>query len=203
MQKANLRLGDAVLYDVHYWDPPWEFQNEKTGGSFRSGASQKYPVMALAAIQQLPVAAAATPNAALFLWVPTRLKFSHGLTTALAWGFPHYQTTVYWQKTRLGMGYWFRNVVEELLVFTKGDVAPFKCQLPNFLSLPAGEHSAKPDEFRKLIETATGQISRRHCLEGFARKPVPGWTGIGNQVTGNPITVDLRSLALEQAVYGR
>lgn len=184
-----------MLFDVHYYDPPWAFDNMKTGGNFQSGAAQKYPVMDLPAIQQLPVAGTATPNAALFLWVPTRLKFSHGLTTALAWGFPSYQTTIYWQKTRLGMGYWFRNQVEELLVFTKGDVAPFKCQLPNFLSLPAGEHSAKPEEFRKLIETATGQISRRHCLEGFARRTVPGWTGIGDQVTGRHVRTDLKRLA--------
>jgi N6-adenosine-specific RNA methylase IME4 len=184
-----------VLFDVQYWDPPWEFQNEKTGGNFQSGASQKYPTLPLAAIQQIPVASVATPNAVLFLWVPTRLKFSHGATTAHAWGFPHYQTTVYWQKTRLGMGYWFRNVVEELLVFTKGDIAPFRCQVPNFLSLPAGEHSTKPEEFRKLIENATGQISRRHCLEGFARKSVPGWTGVGNAVTGRDVRGDLRLLA--------
>jgi N6-adenosine-specific RNA methylase IME4 len=132
-----------VLFDVQYWDPPWEFQNEKTGGNFQSGASQKYPTLPLAAIQQLPVASVATPNAVLFLWVPTRLKFSHGLTTAQAWGFPHYETTVYWQKTRLGMGFWFRNVVEELLVFTKGDVAPFRCQLPNILSPAGGCSTAK------------------------------------------------------------
>lgn len=184
-----------MLFDVHYWDPAWSFDNEKTGGTFTSGASQKYPCMPLAAIQQLPVASVSAPNAVLFLWVPTRLKFSHGLTTALAWGFHKYQTTIYWQKTRLGMGYWFRNQVEELLVFTKGDVAPFRCQLPNFFSLPAGEHSAKPEEFRNLIENATGQISRRHCLEGFARKSVPGWTGVGNQVTGRDVRTDLKLLA--------
>lgn len=192
-----------MLFDVHYWDPPWEFRNEKTGGTFTSGASQKYPCMKLPAIQAIPVGAAATPNAALFLWVPTRLKFSHGVTTAMAWGFPHYQTTIYWQKTRPGMGYWFRNIVEELLVFTKGDVAPFRCQLTNILSKPAGEHSAKPDEFRRVIEVATGQISRRHCLEGFARKPVPGWTCIGNQVTGNDVMTDLRGLVLDHAVRGQ
>lgn len=182
------------MFEIFYADPPWEFRSTATGGTFTSGASQKYPTMPLGAIMGLPVASVATPNASLFLWVPSRLKFSHGQPTAAAWGFPHYQGTVYWNKLRIGMGYWFRNQVEELLVFTKGDVAPFGCQLPNILSLLAGEHSEKPEEFRRLIETATGTASSRRNLELFARRQVPGWTGIGNQVTGNDVRVDLRNL---------
>lgn len=184
-----------MQFDVIYADPAWKFQNEKTGGNHQSGASQKYPCMDLAAIQQIPVASVATRNAALFLWVPTRLKFSHGATTAHAWGFTNYETTIYWQKAKLGMGFWFRNMVEELLVFTRGDMAPFRCQLPNILTLPGGEHSTKPEEFRVMIETATGQISRRHCLEIFARRQVPGWVGVGNAVTGRDVRADLRRLA--------
>lgn len=184
-----------MAFEVHYWDPPWQFKNIKTGGSFTSGASQKYPTMPLAAIQQLPVASISAYHAVLFLWVPTRLKFSHGYTTAMAWGFTQYETTIYWEKPDLGMGFWLRNVVEELLVFTRGDVAPFGCQERNILHVPLSEHSTKPESFRKLIEQATRKFSRRRCLEGFAQRSVPGWTGIGNLVTGNDIRVDLRNLA--------
>jgi len=184
-----------MKFDVHYWDPPWAFTNVKTGGSMKSGASQKYPVMPLSEIQQIPVAAISSPNAALFLWVPSRLKFSHGYTTALAWGFPNYEATIYWDKDRLGMGFWFRGQVEELLVFTRGDVAPFRCQRPNLVRCPSEEHSAKPEEFRRLIESATNKFNRRQCLEGFARKTVSGWTGIGNQITGRDVRQDVRLLA--------
>ena len=182
------------MFEVLMADPAWKFRNEKTGGSHTSGASQKYPCMDLAAIQNLPVGAVTAHSAALFLWVPTRLKFSHGLTTAHCWGFHNYETTIYWEKPDLGMGFWLRNQVEELLVFTRGDVAPFGCQERNILHLPPpnGEHSAKPDEFRRLVEQATGKFSRRRCLELYARKPVPGWTGIGHKVTGRDIRVDLR-----------
>lgn len=189
------------MFEVHYWDPPWQFGMKST--PTKSGAALKYDCMPLPAIQQLPVAAVATPNAALFLWVPSRLKFSHGYTTALAWGFPNYEATIYWEKQypgrRLGTGFWFRGCVEELLVFTRGSMAPFRCQRPNILHLPVGEHSEKPEEFRKLIEVATGQFSRRRCLEGFARKQVPGWTGIGDKVTGRDIRADLRLLATAAA----
>jgi N6-adenosine-specific RNA methylase IME4 len=154
--------------------------------------------MPLADVCGIPLPAILAPSAAVFLWVPTRLKFSHGWTAAQAWGLD-YITTIYWNKCRIGMGYWFRNQVEELLVFQRrgGNLAPFRCQLPNIISLAPGEHSTKPEEFRKLIEQATGKISRRRCVELFARRQVPGWTGLGYQVTGRDIRADIRLVMME------
>lgn len=185
-----------MTFDVVYIDPPWAFNQVKTGGTFTSGAAQKYPTMSLADICQLPIPAICEPTTALFLWVPTTLKFSHAARVLDAWAFD-YITTVYWNKTRLGMGYWFRNQVEELLVCQRrgGSLEPFRCQLPNIISLPPGEHSTKPEEFRRLIEQATGKISRRQCVELFARKQVPGWTGLGNVTTGRDIRDDIRRIA--------
>lgn len=184
-----------MAYRVAYVDPPWSFDSKKTGGSFTSGASQKYPTMTLAEIQQLPVPSILTQDASLFLWVPARLKFSHGATTLAAWGF-HYEATIYWRKTRLGMGYWFRNAVEELLVATRGNVAPFKCQRENIITCPATEHSEKPEEFRRLIEEATGTAFSGRNVELFARRTVPGWTGLGSHVTGRDIREDIRLQAV-------
>jgi N6-adenosine-specific RNA methylase IME4 len=190
-----------VAYSVLYFDPPWKFRDENTGGTFSSGASQKYPVMDLPAICQLPVPAIAAPQALLFLWVPTTLKFSHGQAVYTAWGF-RYVTTIYWTKTRLGMGHWFRNIVEEILVCERGGYPALRCQRTNHLTLPALEHSEKPAEFRKLIEEATGITSSRYNLEGFARKRVPGWTGIGNAVTGRDIRDDIRLIAQGVDAHG-
>ena len=186
-----------MTFDVLYIDCPWKFTNAKTGGSHKSGSGQKYPVMTLQELCGLPVGSIAGPGSVAFIWVPTAMKFSHAPTVAHAWGFHHYITTIYWEKQRLGMGFWFRNMVEELLVFSReaGAVSPFRCQRPNTLHLPASEHSEKPEEFRKLIEEATGKISSRQCVELFARRQVPGWTRIGNQVTGRDIRTDLRLLA--------
>jgi N6-adenosine-specific RNA methylase IME4 len=186
------------MFELIMADPPWEFRNVKTGGSHSSGAAQKYDTMPLAAIQGLPVQSVRASKSVLALWVPTTLKFSHGGSVLAAWGF-RYVTTVYWEKIRkgkrLGMGHWFRNEVEELLIAVHGDVAPFRCQLPNIIHAPVEDHSAKPEAFRQLLEQATGQISRRRNLELFARRTVPGWTGIGNQVTGRDVRDDLRRLA--------
>lgn len=186
-----------MRFDVVYVDPPWLFRNEKTGGSHTSGAVQKYPVMELGQIVGLPVPSIVSHSAVLFLWVPTALKYSHAPAVAHGWGFRHYITTAYWDKQKLGMGFWFRNAVEELTVWGTSyeAVAPFGCQMPNIIHQPPGEHSTKPEAFRQLIEKATGKISRRQCVELFARRVVPGWTGAGNILTRRDIREDIRLLA--------
>lgn len=184
------------MIEIVYADPPWHFRNEKTGGSHKSGAGQKYPTMQLDEIQRLPVPAVTSHSSVLALWVPCSMKFSHGATVLDAWGY-RYVTTVYWNKLRLGMGFWFRGQVEELLIGVRGDYPAFRCQLPNIISLQSTGHSEKPEAFRQLLEKATGTASSRRNLEMFARKTVPGWRGIGNQVTGNDIRTDLRLLAME------
>lgn len=202
-----------MKFEVIYADPAWKFRNEKTGGNHKSGAAQKYPVMELADIKRLAVPSISTMNAVLALWCPTALKFSHGYTTALAWDFTHYVTTWYWDKQKLGMGFWGRNVVEELLIFTRtqGCREPFMLQQPNMLHIPeeeggpdpsmvlhqrAGEHSTKPEDFRKMIESATKIYSSRRNVELFARRVVPGWTGLGHVVTGNDIRNDIKAQAI-------
>jgi N6-adenosine-specific RNA methylase IME4 len=186
-----------MQFDVLMIDPPWAFNNVKTGGSHTSGASQKYETMTLPELAALAVPAVCHRATVLFLWVPTALKFTHGAVLAHAWGFQRYITTIYWVKERNGMGFWFRNRVEELLVFERepGAVEPFRCQRPNVIQIPAGEHSEKPEEFRRLIEDATKQFSRRHCLELFARRQAVGWTCCGLGVTHRDIRTDLRMLA--------
>lgn len=183
-----------MKFDVVYIDPPWEFANKKTGGSMKSGAEQKYPTMPLGNVLSLPIPALCKPNAAVFLWVPSRLKFSHGAACMAAWGLS-YEATIYWDKQRLGMGFWFRNQVEELLVATRGDVEPFGCQLPNIIHAPALAHSEKPEEFRRMIEAATGKFSRRQCVEVFARRRAQGWTSLGAAITRRDIRDDIRRVA--------
>lgn len=182
------------MYKVLLSDNPWKFRNEKTGGNHTSGAVQKYPVMELGEIMALPVQSVMATPSVCFLWVPTSMKFSHGGPVLTSWGYA-YKTSAYWDKQKLGMGFWFRNQVEELLIGIRGDFPPFGCQLPNIIHQPPGEHSAKPDEFYRLIETATGITSSRYNLEMFARRRVPGWAGIGNQVTGRTVQQDLLRLA--------
>lgn len=175
-------------------DPPWRFDNKRTGGSLTSGAGDQYQTMALDDLLGLPIPSVTAATAAGFLWVPTSLKFSHGFRVLTTWGF-RYVGTVYWNKARLGMGFWFRNQIEELLFGVRGDFPPFRCQLPNLITMPAGKHSEKPAAFHRLIEAATGDPAYSRNLELFGRKKVPGWTVTGLELNGRDVRDDLRRLA--------
>jgi len=186
--------GEPYRARVLLADPPWSFDNKRTGGSLKSGAEAQYATMTLAELRDLPIPAVTAADASCFLWVPAALKFSHGGPVLAAWGF-RYVGTVYWNKPRLGMGFWFRNQVEELLFGVRGDLKPFRCQLPNLITAPVGKHSEKPAAFHRLIESATGGALKSTHLELFGRVKVPGWTVTGLELTYQDVRDDIRILA--------
>ena len=164
-------------YRIIYADPPWEYRNKRTGGSMKSGAVAKYPVMSLGDIMALPIGGIADSSCTLFLWATVPL-LPEALSVVEAWGFK-YKTLVVWRKIMsLGMGFWFRGQCELCLVGIKGTVKPFRLQRANFIQAKALNHSEKPEEMRQLIE-ATGLSPR---IELFARQKVEGWDCWGNEV---------------------
>jgi N6-adenosine-specific RNA methylase IME4 len=168
-------------YNIIYPDPPWSYDNKKTGGSMKSGAAQKYPVMTTEEIARLPIKEIADKNSMLFLWATVPM-LPDALYVMQAWGYK-YKTKITWHKTgRVGLGYWFRGEVEELLFGIRGKVPAFRCQAPNFIETPVLGYSEKPEEFRKLIERATKWMEDRRMIELFARKKVPGWDAWGLDV---------------------
>ena len=176
-------------YQIIYADPPWRYQNKRTGGSMKSGAENKYPTMGIDDIRSLPVSTIADKNACLFLWATTPL-LPDCLSVLEAWGF-EYKTAIYWRKIMsLGMGFWFRGQVELCLLGVRGKVKPFRIQKPNFLQSKVLRHSEKPTEIRQLIES-TGLTPR---LELFARQKVEGWDSIGFDIDGCDIRESLDKL---------
>lgn len=152
-----------------------------------SGSASKYPTMTLEQICSMPIKQISAKDSVLFLWATTPLKWD-AFQVMEAWGYT-YKTTVYWRKIMsLGMGFWFRGQVEELLVGVRGNVKAFRLQEPNFIQTKVLAHSQKPEEFRQLIERATAKMPSRKRIELFARKNTSGWDVFGNQV--------LRSVAL-------
>ena len=173
-------------YNVLYADPGWKYNNEKTGGSHKSGAAQKYTVLPVEEICKLPVPEISEKNAVLFLWATVPM-LPEALQVMKAWGY-RYKTKITWHKTgRFGLGYWFRGEIEELIFGVRGKVKAFRCPLPNYIEHPVLGHSEKPDVFRELIETATARTMKdRKKIELFARKRVPGWDAWGDQVDDTP-----------------
>jgi N6-adenosine-specific RNA methylase IME4 len=166
-------------------DPPWQFINRTGKVAPEHRRLARYGTMDVERICALPVAQTAAETAHLYLWVPNAL-LPEGLQVLRAWGFA-YKSNIIWHKLRKdggsdgrGVGFYFRNVTEILLFGVRGKNArtlqPGRTQV-NYLGTRKREHSRKPDEQYKLIESC----SPGPYLELFARGARPGWTVWGNQ----------------------
>ena len=163
MFPGNVDLSTVVSksdFDVVYADPPWDI-NQKG----RYGASNHYELMPLRRIKEMPVGKLTKENAACFLWVTNGL-LQEGLEVLKAWGFT-YRSPFYWVKSQLGLGQYFRNASETLLLGTKGKMpVAFKAQA-NWCFMPRQDHSHKPEEMYAIMERLYPGCD---YLELFARK---------------------------------
>jgi N6-adenosine-specific RNA methylase IME4 len=166
-------------------DPPWRFQNRTGKVAPEHRRLARYGTMNLEEIKSLPVSRVAADTSHLYLWVPNAL-LPDGLEVMKAWGF-QYKGNIIWHKIRKdggpdgrGVGFYFRNVTEVILFGVRGKnvrtLAPGRSQV-NFLATRKREHSRKPDEQYKIIESC----SPGPYLELFARGDRPKWTVWGNQ----------------------
>ncbi|MFN3448756.1 MAG: MT-A70 family methyltransferase [Roseococcus sp.] len=166
-------------------DPPWRFQNSTGKVAPEHRRLSRYATMGLAEICALPVEECAAEPCHLYLWVPNAL-LPEGLAVMQAWGF-QYKANIVWHKIRKdggsdgrGVGFYFRNVTELLLFGVRGKnartLAPGRRQV-NYLATRKREHSRKPDEAFRIIESC----SAGPRLELFARGSRPGWVCWGNE----------------------
>ena len=153
-------------------DPPWQFSNRTGKMAPEHKRLLRYPTMPLQEILELPVAELVQDSAHLYLWIPNALILE-GLEVMKRWGF-QYKTNMVWYKIRKdggpdgrGVGFYFRNVTELILFGVRGrlrTLKPGRTQV-NLISTRKREHSRKPDELYKLIESC----SPGPYLELFAR----------------------------------
>lgn len=170
------------LYPVIYADPPWKFEthSEVTGGE--KGADNHYPTMDMDAICRLfkEIGDPATPDAILYLWVTTPMKFE-ALQVLDAWGFEYVSEWV-WDKVNIGTGYQVRDQHESILIAKRGEMCPFAgTQPPSIYREKKGRHSAKPAYFAEQIERMWPELPK---LEMFCRDPRPGWDAWGYEAAG-------------------
>jgi N6-adenosine-specific RNA methylase IME4 len=168
-----------IRYPLILADPPWSFKAAKCGGfGFGNHSPENhYPTMTLEQIRSLPVKDIATDDAALFLW-STNAHLQEALEVMQSWGF-RYTASLIWMKDVVGMGFYFRNQHELLLLGLKGEMpAPHpENRPPSVLEAPRTGHSEKPKEVYRLIERMYPDFAR---MELFARSQHPGWDRWGN-----------------------
>ena len=176
ISKGNSSLEQiAQFYPVIYVDPPWRYDYSETEGR---AIENQYPTMSLDEIKALDINTITTDDCVMFMWA-TSPKLAESLEVIAAWGFS-YRTCAVWDKQKIGMGYYFRQQHELLLVAVKGSPPTPKPENrpSSVLSYPRGKHSAKPVEVYEIIEAMYPEMPK---LEMFSRNPRAGWGSWGNQ----------------------
>jgi N6-adenosine-specific RNA methylase IME4 len=170
---GNVPLDTGRVYPVIYADPPWRYEHIETESR---AIENQYPTMSLDEICAMQVPA--HEDAILFLWT-TSPKLEEGMRVLSSWGFS-YRTCAVWDKKKIGMGYYFRQQHEILLVGTRGNLpAPEPANRPSSVfTYVRTEHSAKPHEVAEIIERMYPELPK---LELFCRAPRDGWDVWGNQ----------------------
>jgi N6-adenosine-specific RNA methylase IME4 len=176
ISRSNAPLGEiASRYPIVYADPPWRYEHAE---SESRAIENQYPTMALDEIKALPIDDIVLDDCVLFMWA-TSPKLAEAFEVLEAWGFS-YRTCAVWDKQKIGMGYYFRQQHELLLVAVRG--APPTPQPANrpasVFSYPRGQHSSKPHEVYEIIEAMYAELPK---LELFCRTPRAGWGVWGNQ----------------------
>ena len=163
-------------YRVIYADPPWKYSDKK---EYRpeGSAENHYPVISITELCQMDLPKI-EENAVLFLWVTSPL-LEDAFKIIKAWGF-QYKSSFAWDKVKHNMGHYNSVRHEFLLICTKGSCVPDNIKLfDSVQSIERTEHSVKPEEFRKIIDTL---YTHGRKIELFARKKADGWESFGNEL---------------------
>lgn len=158
-------------HDVIVIDPPWRYDTRGEDRDVRGTVG--YPDMSVEEICAMPIASLAEKDCVLWLWT-TNAFMREALRCLAAWGFTE-KTILTWDKERIGVGHWLRNVTEHCILAVRGKpVVELKNQ-STMLRAPRREHSRKPDEFYTLVES----LCPGSKLDIFARSERRGWTAWG------------------------
>lgn len=162
-------------YRVIYADPPWLYnkgeQFSLDGPTVILENEYNAPPMSIEALCDLPIKELSQENAVLFLWVTSPL-LEECFSVINSWGFK-YKASVVWNKDAHNVGHYVSVRHELLLICTRGSCLPdIDTLFPSVVTEKRGEHSVKPETFRKMIDAMYPKGKR---VELFARREVMGW----------------------------
>lgn len=178
-------------FAVIYADPPWQYDFVQVNDW---GVEAHYDTLPLEDIknykdgQGVPIEDKFAKTAVLFLWA-TPPKLKDAMEVIEAWGFK-YITQAVWVKNRLGMGYWWMQKHELLLLAKRGDFPAPKTGFrpPSIIEAKWNGHSKKPTLVYRMIEKmcpipeTIKEGGADYYLECFARGPKrKHWAGFGHE----------------------
>lgn len=156
-------------FSLIYIDPPWRYEFSKSDSR---EIENQYPTMTLDEIKNLPVSELAADDCVMLMW-STSPKLEEAMEVIKAYGFT-YKTCAVWDKQSIGMGYYFRQQHELLLVATRGNppTPDPSVRVGSMISAPRGKHSEKPKVVYYLLEQ---MFPNNKKVELFARTKREGW----------------------------
>ena len=171
------RIGAGSLFRrARLADPHWRY--EATSTTDNRDIENHYPAATLPEIFEHIKEIELAPDVILFLWA-TAPKLADAISVMYAWGFSHRSCAI-WDKTKIGMGYWFRIQHELLLVGVRGNPnkTPESERVSSIFVEARTAHSIKPECGYQWIERAFPDLPK---LEMYCRKPRIGWAAWGNE----------------------
>jgi len=164
-------------YNVIVVDPPWPVKKIVRKVRPNQKPELDYITMTVEEIKNIPIRDIADDNAVLLLWT-THAFLKTAFDVLRTWGFK-YQRCLTWDKANGVCFFGFHHRTEFVLFGYKGKIEmyPRRKAIPTLFSGKSMRHSAKPDEFYKLIEP----LGERR-IDIFARQERSGWDVWGNEV---------------------
>ena len=169
---SDLAKFKTSKYGCIYVDPPWRYSNQGTRGA----TDNHYETMSVDELCKMPVGDLAADRCHLHLWVTNGFLFEAPKIFE-AWGF-EFKSSFVWVKPQMGMGNYWRNSHEILLLGVRGGLTAGNRGLMSWVKANRREHSQKPDCVRDFVT----KLSPGPYLELFGRQQVAGWDVFGNQI---------------------
>lgn len=173
-------VASGQKFGTIYADPPWRYNNQGT----RASTDNHYDGdMSIDEICAMPIGELCADKCHLHLWTTNAFLFECPKIFE-AWGF-EFKSTFVWVKPSFGIGNYWRNSHEIMLLAVKGGQTALSRSEKSWTECKRGGHSAKPEIVRHTIE----RLSPGPFLELFGRSPRVGWTVFGNQIVEELITL--------------
>ena len=153
-------------FSVIVVDPPWQY--EKRSEDLTHRGITPYPSMTVDAIKAIDIPA--TEDCVLWLWV-TNAHMRDAFEVLDVWSFEP-KTILTWVKPKMGCGDWLRGQTEHCMLAVRGHPIVHLTNQTTVLYGNLRQHSRKPEEFYRLVESLCPAKDRR---ELFSRQKRDGW----------------------------
>lgn len=200
----SIKIDADGTFDLLLVDPPWHYNNNKTGGERNGdaklgGARKHYSLLQDSILKAMApeINRIANKDSMLFLWA-TMPKLDIAIDVMTHWGFSYTTSWMTWIKLKkdtsvvkirdngdgdgliYGPGAYTASNAELLLLGRKGKMLPQRYNMtPSVLFTPRAAHSAKPVQAYDRIELLYPNVSK---IELFARRHRDGWTCWGDEL---------------------